>query len=153
MVFINRADAGRQLARWLAHLRGRDLVVLGLPRGGVPVAAEVAEAVSTPLDVIAVRKLGVPDQPELAIGAIGEGGVRVVNPYVMRLAGVDESSLGAVEAAERGTLGQQARRFRGGRPAMSLAARTVLIVEARDWFGRYLRTLAEVGRASRTEWP
>ena len=74
VVFADRVDAGRQLAERLEHLRGQDVVVLGLPRGGVPVAAEVAAALDAPLDVIVVRKLGVPFQPELAMGAIGEGG-------------------------------------------------------------------------------
>jgi putative phosphoribosyl transferase len=147
MVFINRVDAGRQLARRLAHLRGPDVVVLGLPRGGVPVAAEVAEALVAPLDVIMVRKLGVPNQPELAMGAIGEGGVRVVNPDVMRMAGVDEASLAAVEAAEHRTLDQQARRFRGGRPATSLAGRTALIVDDGVATGSTARAACQVARA------
>ena len=79
MVFVNRAAAGRELAERLRDLAGPDLVVLGLPRGGVPVAYEVARALGAPLDVIVVRKVGVPFQPELAMGAVGEGGVRVVN--------------------------------------------------------------------------
>ncbi|MFJ4218105.1 phosphoribosyltransferase, partial [Streptomyces hydrogenans] len=73
MYFADRADAGRQLAARLGHLQGRDVIVLGLPRGGVPVAAEVAEALGAPLDICLVRKLGVPGRPELAMGAIGEG--------------------------------------------------------------------------------
>ena len=77
--FDDRVDAGRQLAERLASLRGQDVVVLGLPRGGIPVAFEVAQALQAPLDVLVVRKLGVPFQPELAFGAIGEGGVRVIN--------------------------------------------------------------------------
>ena len=77
MPFIDRVDAGRQLAGRLRHLRGEDVVVLGLPRGGVPVAFEVAKALGAPLDVILVRKLGVPFQPELAMGAVGEGDVLV----------------------------------------------------------------------------
>src|SRR5660398_223185 len=82
-VFRDRADAGRQLAERLAFLRDQDVVVLGLPRGGVPVAFEVAEALDLPLDVIVVRKLGVPYQPELAMGAIGEGGARVLDSRVL----------------------------------------------------------------------
>ena len=81
-LFDDRVDAGRQLARGLEPLRGRDIVVLGLPRGGVPVAFEVAKALSARLDVLVVRKLGVPFQPELAFGAIGEDGVRVLNEGV-----------------------------------------------------------------------
>jgi putative phosphoribosyl transferase len=83
-VFRDRADTGRQLAERLAFLRDQDVVVLGLPRGGVPVAFEVAEALNAPLDVVVVRKLGVPFQPELAIGAIGEGGARVLDADVCR---------------------------------------------------------------------
>jgi predicted phosphoribosyltransferase/predicted alpha/beta-hydrolase family hydrolase len=147
MVFINRVDAGRQLAGRLTHLRGQDVVVLGLPRGGVPVAAEVAEALAAPLDVIVVRKLGVPDQPELAMGAIGEGGVRVVNPDVMRMARVDDASLAAVEAAEHRTLDQQVRRFRGGRPATSLAGRTALIIDDGVATGSTARAACQVARA------
>ena len=79
MPFTDRADAGRRLAQRLVHLRGGDNVALGLPRGGVPVAFEVALALEVPLDVIVVRKLGVPSQRELAMGAIGEGGVRIIN--------------------------------------------------------------------------
>jgi putative phosphoribosyl transferase len=79
MLFVDRSDAGRHLARRLRHLRGADAVVLALPRGGVPVAFEVAEDLHAPLDVITVRKLGVPFQPEYGFGAIGEDGVRVVD--------------------------------------------------------------------------
>ncbi len=92
MRFADRADAGRHLARRLAHLRGEDIVVVGLPRGGVPVAAEVARELRSPLDVIVVRKLGVPVQPELAMGAIGEGGARVVNHDVVSAAHVTAAS-------------------------------------------------------------
>ena len=88
MVFADRADAGRRLAAKLEHLRGEPVVVLGLPRGGVPVALEVAQVLGVPLDVIIVRKLGVPFQPELGMGAIGEDGVRVINWEVVRTAGV-----------------------------------------------------------------
>src|ERR1017187_3209902 len=97
MVFCDRVDAGRALARKLEHLCGESVVVLGLPRGGVPVALEVARALDAPLDVIVVRKLGVPFQPELGMGAIGEGGVRVLNAEVVRLAGVSSEELAAVE--------------------------------------------------------
>ena len=85
VVFADRVDAGRQLAKRLDFLRGQDVVVLGLPRGGVPVAYEVAKALDAPLDVIVVRKLGVPFQPEVAMGAIGEGGSRVLDPDVLAL--------------------------------------------------------------------
>ena len=101
MPFLDRSDAGRRLANRMLHLRGEDVVVLALPRGGVPVAAEVARALGAPLDVIVVRKLGVPVQPELGMGAIGEGGVRVLNDVVLREADVSEAALKAVEGRER----------------------------------------------------
>ena len=121
-VFRNRRDAGRQLAARLAPLGDDEPVVLGLPRGGVPVAAEVAEALGAPLDVIVVRKLGVPFQPELGMGAVGEDGVRVLNDDVVRLAGV---------SARRGRRGRGAGAGRGraagpavpGRPARDAARR------------------------------
>ncbi|MYT15697.1 Predicted phosphoribosyltransferases [Streptomyces sp. SceaMP-e96] len=101
MFFMDRCDAGRQLAARLGHLKGAEAVVLGLPRGGVPVAAEVAEALGAPLDVCLVQKLGVPFQPELGMGAIGEGGVRVVNDDVVRAARITPEELAGVEARER----------------------------------------------------
>ena len=104
MPFLDRVDAGREVAAALTDLRGQDVVVLGLPRGGVPVAFEVATALGAPLDVIVVRKLGVPFQPELAMGAIGEGGVRVLNHDVIRMAGVSGHELALVEERERAEL-------------------------------------------------
>jgi putative phosphoribosyl transferase len=127
--FTDRADAGQRLARHLEYLRGGDVVVLGLPRGGVPVAYEVAEVLGAPLDVIVVRKLGVPFQPELAMGAIGEGGVRVINEDVIRRSGVTDAELAAVEERELDDLNQQARRFRAGRPHVDIAGRTVIVVD------------------------
>lgn len=128
-VFRDRADAGSRLAAALAHLRPAHPVVLGLPRGGVPVAAEVAQVLEAPLDVALVRKLGLPSQPELAVGAIGEDGVRVVNQDVRRAARVSEDELAAVEARERSELDRRARLLRSGRPAVPLRGRTVLIVD------------------------
>jgi putative phosphoribosyl transferase len=126
---MDRTDAGQALARSLDHLRGTDLVVLGLPRGGVPVAYEVAKALGAPLDVIVVRKLGVPYQPELAMGAIGEGGIRVSNDEVIRRGGITPHEIAAVEQRERADLVQQAQRFRAGRPNVDLAGRTAVIVD------------------------
>ena len=91
MLFVDRADAGRHLAQRLRNLRGTDVAVLGLARGGVPVAFEVAEDLHAPLDVIVVRKLGVPFQPEYGFGAIGEGGVRIVDDYVVRQSQADRA--------------------------------------------------------------
>lgn len=129
MAFSNRTDAGRKLATRLEHVRGESVIVLGLPRGGVPVAFEVASALGTPLDVIVVRKLGVPFQPELGMGAIGEGGVRVINDDVVQTTGVNDEELAAVETRERAKLEQQARRFRGDRAPTSFEGRTVVIVD------------------------
>ena len=100
-MFADRADAGRRLAARLEYLRGEPVVVLGLPRGGVPVALEVARALGAPLDVIVVRKPGVPFQPELGMGAVGEDGVRVINREVVRLARVRADELAAVQAREQ----------------------------------------------------
>jgi putative phosphoribosyl transferase len=126
---MDRTDAGRALARSLENLRGNDVVVLGLPRGGVPVAFEVARALEAPLDVIVVRKLGVPYQPELAMGAIGEGGIRVSNDEVIRRGGITPEEIAAVEERERADLDQQAQLFRAGRPHVDLAGRTAVIVD------------------------
>ncbi|MEU9045722.1 MULTISPECIES: phosphoribosyltransferase family protein [unclassified Kitasatospora] len=129
MYFVDRVDAGRRLAGRLKHLAGGDLVVLGLPRGGVPVAAEVAKALDAPLDVIVVRKLGVPFQPELGMGAIGEGGVRVVNEAVMRSTRTSEDELAQVEERERVELDRRARRYRGDRRRTELRGRTAVVVD------------------------
>jgi len=127
--FMDRTDAGQALARSLEHLRGTDLVVLGLPRGGVPVAYEVAEALGAPLDVIVVRKLGFPYQPELAMGAIGEGGIKVSNDDVIRRGGITPQEIAAVEQRERADLVRQAQRFRSGRPNVDVAGRSAVIVD------------------------
>ncbi|HLT70974.1 MAG TPA: phosphoribosyltransferase family protein, partial [Acidimicrobiales bacterium] len=129
MRFVDRADAGRRLAAQLSYLRDEPVVVLGLPRGGVPVAYEIATALGAPLDVIVVRKLGVPFQPELGMGAIGEDGARVVNPEVVRMTGVTERQIAEVEARERAELERRARRFRGDRPRVPLTGRTAVVVD------------------------
>ena len=129
MRFMDRTDAGRALARSLEYLRGGEVVVLGLPGGGVPVAFEVASALEAPLDVIVVRKLGVPYQPELAMGAIGEGGIRVTNDEVIRRGAITPEEIAAVEERERADLDQQAQLFRAGRPHVDVAGRTAVIVD------------------------
>ena len=146
-MFTSRADAGRKLARLLQHLRGHDVVVLGLPRGGVPVAFEVARALEAPLDVIVVRKLGVPYQPELAMGAIGEGDIRIINRNVMAMAGVDQQELDMVERRERVELERRARLFRGGRQRIPLKGRTALIVDDGIATGSTVRAAGQVARA------
>ena len=146
-MFADRADAGRQLGQRLQHLRGPEAVVLGLPRGGVEVAAEVAAALAAPLDVIMVRKLGVPSQPELAMGAIGEGGVRIVLPETVRRAGVTPAELAAVEVRERAELQRRAQRFRGDRPRIPLAGRTAVVVDDGIATGSTARVACKVARA------
>jgi len=147
MAFIDRADAGRRLAARLQHLRGDQVVVLGLPRGGVPVAYEVARALDAPLDVIVVRKLGVPFQPELAMGAIGEEGVRIINEEVVSVAGVSASQLDEVEARERTELEVRVRRFRGDRPPIALEGRIVVVVDDGIATGSTARAACQVARA------
>ncbi|HEX6683327.1 MAG TPA: phosphoribosyltransferase family protein [Candidatus Limnocylindrales bacterium] len=125
--FANRHAAGRELAARLEYLRDQSPVILGLPRGGVPVAAEVARALGAPLDVIVVRKVGMPGQPELAVGAIGEQGARVINDRLLAMADRDE--VAKVEAAEREELERRVHEWRSGGKAVPLYGRTVVIVD------------------------
>ncbi|WP_415947174.1 phosphoribosyltransferase family protein [Streptomyces sp. KLOTTS4A1] len=147
MYFMDRRDAGRQLADRLAHFEGSEVVVLGMPRGGVPVAAEVAGALGAPLDVCLVRKLGVPYQPELGMGAIGEGGVRVINDDVVRAAQVTADELSRVEARERDVLERRARRYRGGRAPVAIEGRAVLLVDDGVATGSTARAACRIARA------
>ncbi|MDO8108198.1 phosphoribosyltransferase family protein [Isoptericola sp. b441] len=128
MTFANRTDAGRRLATRLAGLRGAPVVVLALPRGGVPVAAPVAVALEAPLDVIAVRKLGVPWQPELAIGAIAEGGIQVVAEDVMARVGLTDRGLEGLAERERPALARMAS-FRDGREPVDVDGRTAVVID------------------------
>ena len=132
MRFADREDAGRHLADALGHLAGTDVVVLGLPRGGVPVAAEVARALHAPLDVLVVRKLGLPWQPELAMGAVaGVAGSleEVRNEQVIRQAGVGDDALDEVRAREIAELRRRELAYRGDRPAVDVRGRTVVVVD------------------------
>jgi putative phosphoribosyl transferase len=147
MIFADRADAGRQLAARLQHLRGEPVVVLGLPRGGVPVGLEVARALGAPLDVIVVRKLGVPFQPELGMGAVGEDGVRVINREVVRLARVPADELAAVQAREQAQVDARAARYRRHRPREPLAGRTAVVVDDGIATGSTARAACQVARA------
>ncbi len=118
------------LAGALSPYAGRDdVIVLGLPRGGVPVAAEVASALGAPLDVFVVRKLGVPGHPELAMGAIAPGGIRVLNPSVVESLGISQSAIDQVAAAEDVELARRMQAYRGDRPPLSLADRVVIVVD------------------------
>jgi putative phosphoribosyl transferase len=146
-VFSDRVEAGRRLAEHLTHLENReDVVVLGLPRGGVPVAYEVATRLNAPLDVIVVRKLGVPYQPELAMGAIGEEGVRILDSRTMSMAGVSEHELEAVERRERAELHRRAELFRRGRPRVPLDGKVAVIVDDGIATGSTIKAACRVAR-------
>lgn len=129
VVFEDRVDAGRQLGRRLAYLRGHDAVVLGLPRGGVPVAFQIAKMLDAPLDVIVVRKLGVPSEPEVAMGAIGEEDGYVLDQHVLSIAKVRQDELLAVERRERAELDRRLLRIRRGRARIDLTGRTAVVVD------------------------
>ncbi|MGW5152056.1 phosphoribosyltransferase family protein [Rhodococcus koreensis] len=147
MPFLDRRDAGRRLAERLQAFRDENTVVLGLPRGGVPVAYEVARALKAPLDVIVVRKLGVPYQPEFAFGAIGEDGVRVLSDDVVRMAHVTAEELTMVERTQRAELQRRVARFRRARPRIPLTGRTAIIVDDGMATGATARAGCQVARA------
>ncbi len=130
MPFRDRVDAGKQLARKLEHYAGRnDVVVLGLPRGGVPVAYEVARELKAPLDVFLVRKLGLPGHEELAMGAIASGGIRVLNDEVVREFAVPPEDIERVTARETAELQRRETLYRLGRPSPHIGGRTVILVD------------------------
>jgi predicted phosphoribosyltransferase len=128
--FRNRREAGRLLASQLAAYANRpDLIVLALPRGGVPVAYEVARALDAPLDVFLVRKLGVPGHEEFALGAIATGGVRVINQDVVRRLRIPPDTIQAIAVQEQRELARRERLYRGNRPAPEVRGRTVMLVD------------------------
>ncbi len=127
--FEDRRDAGRQLAARLPPSTERTPIVLAMPRGGVPVADEVAAALGAPLDLIVVRKIGCPWQPELGLGAIAEGGVRILNDDLIRDLGVRPDELDAATVAEQEELERRVRRYRGDRPPSPLEGRDVILVD------------------------
>jgi predicted phosphoribosyltransferase len=129
-LFRDRREAGRRLAEKLASYAGRpDVVVLALPRGGVPVGVEVARALGVPLDVFIVRKLGVPGHEELALGAIATGGVRILNDELIHALGIPDHVTEAVSAKEQEELARRERLYRGARPAPDVRGRTVILVD------------------------
>jgi predicted phosphoribosyltransferase len=145
--FTDRTDAGRQLASLLAHLRGSNTIVLALPRGGLPVAYEVANALQAPLDVLNVRKLGVPWHEELAMGAIATGGIRVLNNAVIMAAGITASMLDDATKLQQLEIDRRERLYRGGKPAPDLRGRTVILVDDGIATGATVRAAIGVVRA------
>jgi putative phosphoribosyl transferase len=130
MIFLNRMEAGRRLAKQLgAYANEKDVIVLGIPRGGVPVAFEVAATLEAPLDVFVVRKLGVPRQDELAFGAIASGGVRFIDKQIVDSVGISPMEIELIAARERQELDRRERLYRGGRPPLHVEGRTVILVD------------------------
>ena len=145
--FADRRHAGRVLAAQLQHLEGRtDVVVLALPRGGVPVAVEVARALAAPLDVFVVRKLGLPGHPELAMGAIASGGIRVLNEDVLAWYRPSAAAIDAVTRTELIELGRRERAYREGRPLTPVNGRTVVLVDDGLATGSTMRAAVEAIR-------
>jgi predicted phosphoribosyltransferase len=131
MPFVNRSEAGRKLAAALSKYKDRQPVILALPRGGVPVAAEVATALNAPLDLILVRKVGVPFQPELAMGAVVDGGNPIVvrNEEVIRMAGIREAEFQAIRDAELAEIERRRARYLGDRDRVAIAGRTAIVID------------------------
>jgi len=146
-VFIDRVDAGHRLARRLRHLHTAAPVILGLPRGGVVVAAEVARALPAPLDILLVQKLGLPSCPELAIGAVGEAGAQVLNSEVLHAAGIDTDELAAIEAAARAWLAHRIPRLRRGVARLDLTGRVAAVIDDGLATGATARVACQVARA------
>jgi putative phosphoribosyl transferase len=145
--FADRREAGRALAGALRHFAGRrDIVVLALPRGGVPVAFEVAEALDAPLDIFLVRKLGMPGHREFAMGAIASGGVRVLNDAIVRHYGVPQRAIDAVAAQEQAELERRERAYRQGRSLIDMANRIVILIDDGLATGSTMRAAVEAVR-------
>ena len=145
--FRNRIDAGRMLAsRLTAYAHRPDVLVLGLPRGGIPVAYEVARELGVPLDVFVVRKLGMPGHEEYAIGAIATGGVRIINEEAIRTFGVTDAEIEAVTAEELRELDRRERRYRDNRPPPTVAGKTIILVDDGLATGSTMRAAVEALR-------
>jgi putative phosphoribosyl transferase len=131
MLFRDRADAGKRLSRLLGEYKGRDCVVLALPRGGVPVAAEVADFLGAPLDLLLVRKIGVPQHPELAMGSVIDGGEPIVvrDHAIMRMSGTSETAFDEVCARELREIERRRKFYLGGRPFEPLEGRIAIVVD------------------------
>ncbi len=147
MPFRNRSDAGRRLGVALRSRRLQRPVVFALPRGGVPVAAEVCAALDAPLDLVIARKIGVPVQPELAMGAVAQGGEPVRNEDVIDLVGVTEAEFAAVCAQERREIERRRRRYLGDRPPVDVAGRTAIVVDDGIATGATVRAALRAVRA------
>ena len=146
MRFTDRVEAGRRLAEALGEYEDRDVVVYGLPRGGVPVAAEVARALEAPLDVLIVRKLGVPGQPELAMGAVASGGVRVLNEEILRQIRVSQEQVDRITEEQRREVREREKRFRGDVEAPEVRGRTALVIDDGIATGSTMRASVEALR-------
>ncbi|QIS15309.1 phosphoribosyltransferase [Nocardia arthritidis] len=151
MIYTDRVSAGRALGSELEHLRAAIPLVLGLPRGGVPVAAGVREVIGGDLDILLVRKLGVPWQPELAMGAIGEGGVQVLNPDVLAHIDVTPEEFAEIEQAEMLELERRREVLRGDAKPLSIAGRTTVIVDDGMATGATVSVACRVARAQRPQ--
>jgi len=145
--YRDRRHAGVELARHLAHVKGQYVVVLALPRGGVPVAFEVARALDAPLDVFVVRKLGLPGHPEFAMGALASGGVRVLNDEVVRLYRIPEQAVEAIAQDEQTELERRERAYRSQRPALDVRGRTVVLIDDGLATGSTMKAAVEAVRA------
>jgi putative phosphoribosyl transferase len=147
--YRDRRHAGLELARYLTDVKGQDVVVLALPRGGVPVAFEVARALDAQLDVFVVRKLGLPGHPEFAMGAIASGGVRVLNDEVVRLYRIPEQAVEAIARDERHELERRERAFRSQRPPLDVGGRTVVLIDDGLATGSTMKAAVEAVRSLR----
>lgn len=153
MKFKNRQEAGRAVAARLTKYANReDVIVLGVPRGGVSVAFEVASALHVPLDIFVLRKLGVPGHEELAFGAIGSGGVRILNADVVSHLGISEVDIAAVSKEQTKELQQREQRYRGNRPALQVQGKTVILVDDGIATGASIRAAIHAIRKMRPAW-